>query len=182
MGRVRRSERRARRRPDAQRCTEGPLLDHSDRGSLHHRHPPVGSDSRTPGGKFLLVGPRWNGQKPDGFIDALRSPTNFAGVFGRSLAAHSVEAKAKARTVLNQIGMVALSKDRPGRHTFDCEASARNKVYPPGLTAEMLATDPDMLRIRPVDPTRFWDDLNRALQLNPDVSTMTRRWRRRLGH
>jgi hypothetical protein len=36
----------------------------------------IGSASHTPGGKFLLVGPKWQGQKPDGFIDVLRSPTN----------------------------------------------------------------------------------------------------------
>jgi Protein of unknown function (DUF1254) len=111
----------------------------------------LGSASNTPGGKFLLVGPRWTSQKPDGFVDVLRSPTNVAGVFGR-FAAHTAEEKAKARRVLNQIGIVALSKDEPGRHTFDCEACARNKVYPPGLTAEMVAADPDMLRIRPVNP------------------------------
>jgi hypothetical protein len=129
----------------------------------------LGSASSTPGGMFLLVGPRWTGQKPEGFIDVLRSPTNVTGVFGRSFAAHSAEAKANARAVLNQIGIVALSKDKPGRHTFDCEASARNKVYPPGVTAEMVAADPDMLRIRPVDPGTFWDDLKKALDLNPEV-------------
>ena len=131
----------------------------------------LGSASNTPGGKFLLVGPHWTGQKPNGFIDVLRSPTNVAGVFGRSFAAHSDEAKAKARAVLNQIGMVGLSKDKPGRHTFDCEASARNKVYPPGLTAEMLAADPDMLRVRPVNPVTFWDDLEKALDANPEVGS-----------
>jgi len=130
----------------------------------------LGSASNTPGGKFLLVRPNWKGQTPDGFAGVLRSPTNIAGVFGRSFAAHSAEAKAKARTVLNQIGMVALSKDKSGRHTFDCEASARNKVYPPGLTAEMVAADPDMLHMRPVNPTTFWDDLKKALDLNPEVS------------
>ena len=129
----------------------------------------LGSASNTPGGKFLLAGPHWTGEKPDGFIDVLRSPTNIAGVFGRSFTAHSAEEKAKARRVLNQIGIVALSKDKPARHTFDCEASARNKVYPPGLTAEMLAADPDMLRVRPVNPTTFWDDLEKALAANPEV-------------
>ena len=131
----------------------------------------LGSASNTPGGKFLLVGPHWKGEKPDGFIDVLRSPTNVAGVFGRSFTAHSAEEKAKARRVLNQIGIVALSKDKPGRHTFDCEASARNKVYPPGLTAEMLAADPDMLRVRPVNPVTFWDDLEKALDANPEVGS-----------
>ena len=85
----------------------------------------LGSASKTPGGKFLLVGPTWNGQKPDGFIDVLRSPTNVAGVFGRSFAARTPEAKARARAVLNQIGMVPVSQDKPGRKTFDCAAHTR---------------------------------------------------------
>jgi hypothetical protein len=107
---------------------------------------------------------------PSGFIDVLYSPTNTAGVFGRSFAAHTPEGKARARAVLNQIGMVPLSEDTPGRrHTFDCEASARNKVFPPGLTAEMVAADPDMLRTRPVNVKTFWDDLKRALDANPVV-------------
>jgi hypothetical protein len=42
----------------------------------------LGSASKTPGGKFLLVGPHRTGAKPDDFIDLLRSPTNITGVFG----------------------------------------------------------------------------------------------------
>ncbi len=53
----------------------------------------IGSASRTPGGKFLLVGPDGKGEKPTGFIDILRVPTNYAGVFARSFAARTPEAK-----------------------------------------------------------------------------------------
>ena len=129
----------------------------------------LGSASGTPGGKLLLVGPNWTGEKPADFIEVLHSPTNLAGVFGRSFAAHNPEAKARARGVLNQIGMVPLSQDKPGPLTFDCEASARNKVFPPGLTAEMVAADPDLLRTRPVNVRAFWDDLKEALDFNPVV-------------
>jgi len=130
----------------------------------------LGSASKTPGGKFLLVGPNWKGEKPAGFIDVLRSPTNIAGLFGRSFAANTSESKARARAVLNQIGVVTQGLDKPGPLRFDCEASARNKVFPPGITAEMVAADPDMLRARPVDPNHFWDQLAKALELNPEVS------------
>ena len=71
--------------------------------------------------------------------------------------------------MLNQIGMVPLSQDQPGPLTFDCEASARNKVFPPGLTEQMVTADPDVLRVRPVDVTTFWDDLEKALDFNPVV-------------
>ena len=53
---------------------------------------------------------------------------------------------------------------------FDCEASARNKVFPPGVTPEMVSADPDMLRARPVNPAQFWEQLAKALDLNPSVS------------
>ena len=119
----------------------------------------------------MLAGPDWKGEKPAGFIDVLRSPTNVAGVFGRSFTAHTREAKARARAVLNQIGMVPLSQDQPGPLTFDCEASARNKVFPPGLTEEMVTADPDVLRVRPADVTTFWDDLEAALDFNPVVGS-----------
>ncbi|MGH9027839.1 MAG: DUF1254 domain-containing protein, partial [Acidimicrobiia bacterium] len=129
----------------------------------------LGSASRTPGGKFLLVGPDWSGQTPDGFVAVLRSPTNVGGVFGRSFAARTPEAKAKARAVLNQIGIYPLGQDQPGLRRFDCEASARNKVFPSGTTPEMVAADPDMLRARPVNAKTFWEDLQKALDANPKV-------------
>ena len=33
----------------------------------------------------------------------------------------------------------------------------------------MVAADPDLLRVRPVDVTTFWDDLEEALEFNPVV-------------
>jgi hypothetical protein len=45
----------------------------------------LGSASKTPGGKFLMVGPSWEGEKPEGFIHVLRMPTNVAGIFPAQL-------------------------------------------------------------------------------------------------
>ncbi|WP_373875953.1 DUF1254 domain-containing protein [Methylobacterium soli] len=129
----------------------------------------LGSASATPGGKFLLVGPDWKGEKPEGFLDVLRMPTNTAGVFPRSFAARTPEAKATAVAVLDQIGMYPLSKDRPGPHRIDCHAAARNAVYPPGVTAQMIAGDPDASRPQWVNPKTFWDDLEKMLAANPTV-------------
>jgi len=129
----------------------------------------LGSASGTPGGKFLLVGPDWQGETPEGFIEVLRSPTNIAVAMGRSFTAHSPESKTQARAVLNQIGVYPLSQNATDLRTFDCEAVARNKVYPPPLTPELIAADPDLLRNRPVHAARFWDDLKAALDANPKV-------------
>ncbi len=129
----------------------------------------LGSASGTPGGKYLLAGPAWAGDAPPGIAGVLRSPTRIAGVFGRSFSAATPEAKIVARGVLDQIGVLPLSRDTPGRLTFDCVASARNKVYPAGITADMIAADPEMLRVRPVNAATFWDDLKTALDRNPEV-------------
>lgn len=129
----------------------------------------LGLRSGTAAGKFLLVGPQWEGEKPNGFVEVLRSPTNISVLMARSFASRTPEGKAEARAVLNQIGVVPLSEDKPGRRQFDCEASARNKVYPLGLSAEMLKADPDILRSRPVHGETFWDDLQAALNANPVV-------------
>lgn len=129
----------------------------------------LGSASHTPGGKYLLVGPDWAGELPSGFIGLLHSPTNITVAMGRSFAADTPEGKDIARAVLDQIGMLALDRDTPGPLVFDCRASARNKVYPPGITAAMLAADPDMLRRRPVDAATFWDNLQTTLDANPKV-------------
>lgn len=129
----------------------------------------IGSAAGTPGGKYLLAGPGWSGTKPEGFVDVLRMPTNFAGVFGRSFAARTPEARARAIAVLNETGMIPLSRNTAARHDFDCDAVARNKVYPPGVTAEMLAADPDVARPQWVVPERFWQDLKAVLAANPEV-------------
>jgi len=129
----------------------------------------LGSASATPGGKYLLVGPDWNGQKPDGFIDILRMPTNIVAALPRSFAARTPEAKERAVAVLNQIGMYPLSKNQAGQRDFDCKAAARNAVYPPGVTPEMIAADPDASRPQWVNPKTFWDDLAKMLDANPKV-------------
>src|SRR5271170_2149183 len=123
----------------------------------------LGSASSTPGGKFLLAGPAWTGDKPDGFVDVLRVPTNVAGVFPRSFAARSEASKAQARAVLDQLGMYPLSEDSPGQRSFEYEKYASHGVFPPGVTAEMIAADPDASRREWVKPGTFWTDLGAML-------------------
>jgi hypothetical protein len=129
----------------------------------------LGSASGTPGGKFLLVGPDWQGAKPDGFIEVIRLPTNYGGIFPRSFAARTPEARARAIAVQNKMGVYPLSQNQPGQRQFDCEAYSRNAVFPPGVTAEMIAADPDVARPQWVVPERFWDDLEKMLAANPKV-------------
>jgi hypothetical protein len=129
----------------------------------------LGSASNTPGGKFLLAGPDWKGEKPEGFIDVLRLPTNYGGAFQRSFAARTPEAKARAIAVLDQMGVYPLSRNQQDRLRFDCEAITRNVFFPPGITAAMIAADPDAARPQWVVPSKFWDQLEKTLAANPKV-------------
>jgi hypothetical protein len=132
----------------------------------------LGSASDTPGGKFLLVGPGWSGDQPEGFIDVLRVPTNVAAVLPRSFAARSEESKVRARAVLDQIGMYPLSEDQPGQLIFGYQAQARNAIYPPGVTPDMIAANPDASRPQWVNAATFWTDLGKMLDFNPQLSEL----------
>jgi hypothetical protein len=129
----------------------------------------LGSASGTPGGKWLLAGPDWKGERPHDFLDILRMPTNLCWVPGRSFAAHSPASKKQARAVLGQMCVYPLSRDKPGPQTVDVETIARNAVFPPGVTAEAVAADPYAFRPEWVKPESFWDDLERFLAMNPSV-------------
>lgn len=129
----------------------------------------LGSASKTPGGKYLLVGPAWKGDKPEGFIGVLRLPTNYGGAFQRSFAARTPEAKARAIAVLDQMGAYPFSQNEAGMRKFDCEAITKNIVYPPGITEAMIAADPDAARPQWVVPSSFWGQLEKMLTANPQV-------------
>jgi hypothetical protein len=58
----------------------------------------LGSASATPGGKYLLVGPRFAGETLDGFLGVLRSPTNIAAVLPRSFASRTHESRPRRWT------------------------------------------------------------------------------------
>jgi hypothetical protein len=129
----------------------------------------LGSRAGTPGGKYLLVGPGWQGKKPEGFVDVLRLPTNIGGVFNRSFAARTAESKARAIAVLDQLGVYPYSRNEPGLRKFDCKAYAQNVMFPPGLNAQAVAADPDAFRPQWVNPATFWDVLAKVLDANPEV-------------
>jgi hypothetical protein len=116
------------------------------------------------------VPPDWQGEKPEGFIEVIRLSTNYGGVFPRSFAARTPEAREHAIAVQNQMGVYPLSQNEDGRKTYDCEAITGHHVFPPGMTAEMIAADPDAARPQWVVPERFWDDLGKMLAANPTVA------------
>jgi hypothetical protein len=129
----------------------------------------LGSRARTPGGKFLLVGPEWEGTSPEGFVDVLRMPTNLVWVPARCFVAPTPESRTQSLAVLGQIGMYPLSENLPGLKKFDPVAISKNAVYPPGVTPKQLAADPDAFRPQWVIPSAFWPSLGKALAMSPKV-------------
>jgi len=129
----------------------------------------LGSRAQTAGGKFLLVGPDWTGDIPDGFVDVLSMPTNLAWFPARSFLAPTSESRVESLAVLGQIGAYPFSENEPGLKVFDPVAISENVVYPPGVTEEMLKADPEAFRPHWVDPATFWSNLEKALALSPKV-------------
>lgn len=127
----------------------------------------LGSRAGTPAGKLLLVGPHWDGKKPEGFVDVLRVPTNLTWLVPRSFAAPTPESRAQSLDLLGQIGAYPLSENEPSLKRFDPVAISKNAVYPPGVTAEQLAADADAYRPQWVNPSTFWPSLEKALAMSP---------------
>lgn len=127
----------------------------------------LGSASATPGGKYLLVGPDWQGEAPEGFLGVLRMPTTVGAVLPRSFATQNDDGKQRARQVLNQLGMYPLSQNPDGQFDFAYDTYATNAVFPPGVTAEMIAANPQASRPDWVKPATFWLDLGAMLDANP---------------
>lgn len=130
----------------------------------------LGSAWGTEPGKYLLVGPDWAGETPEGFVDVIRLSTNYGDVLPRSFASRTEAGRARAIAVQNQMGVYPLSRNEEGRKTWDCEAITANHVFPEGVTAEMIAADPDIARPQWVVPQRFWQDLATVLDNNPTVA------------
>jgi hypothetical protein len=131
----------------------------------------LGSRINTPGGKFLLVGPDWQGQKPEGFVDVLPMPTNLAWFPARSFLAPTSESRSVSLAVLGQIGAYPLSENESGLKKFDPVAISKNAVFPPGVTKQMLKSDPEAFRPQWVNPATFWPELEKALVLSPKVGS-----------
>ena len=103
----------------------------------------LGSTAGTPGGKYLLVGPGWAASPPPGSLaSCTRLPTSPA-----SSPAASPPARRSRRPGAGGARAdrdVPLSADLPapgGRR----RGARHNVVFPPGVTAALIAADPDLL-------------------------------------
>jgi hypothetical protein len=71
--------------------------------------------------------------------------------------------------VLNQLGMYPLAEDQPGQRDFAYDQYATHAVFPPGVTAAMIAANPEASRPDWGRPRTFWHDLDAMLDFNPQL-------------
>lgn len=70
----------------------------------------VGSPYGTRPGHYLLVGPDWQGEVPDGIVDVFRSPTALANAIPRVFMDDTDEDRAAIQPVIDQIVVYPLSE------------------------------------------------------------------------
>ena len=74
----------------------------------------VGKPYGTKPGFYLLVGPKWNGDKPDGITDVVRCPTSLANAIPRIFQDDAPEDKKAIQSAINQVVFYPL-KDFNGK-------------------------------------------------------------------
>lgn len=70
----------------------------------------VGKMYGTKSGHYLVVGPNWNGMKPDGITDVFVSPSSISVVIPRIFMDDTAEDRAVVQGVINQVAMYPLSE------------------------------------------------------------------------
>ena len=155
--------------PDADQRAAGALLDHPDRRCLQQCHPPD----------------RIGDPDPRAASSCWSVPTGRAKT--RRFHRHSAHANELYRCLRAQLRRThsggqgegdrgpgpdwhVSAEQKPGWPAqLRLRSHIANKFYPPGVTAEMLAADPDVARPEWVVPTKFWEDLEKVLAANQTV-------------
>jgi hypothetical protein len=118
----------------------------------------LGSALGTKPGKYLLVGPDWQGEKPAGFEEVIRLSTNYGGVFPRSFAARTPEARERAIAVSNQMGFWSLTMYDKDYFMLADAPDGRTNLGTVNLDADQLSFADDgsltlvMSHAEPTDP------------------------------
>lgn len=116
----------------------------------------LGSQYGTEPGSYLVVGPRWDGEVPDGITDVLRAPTELVAMGPRVFLDDSHEDREAVQPVLNQMVIHPLST-----HTGEAKNVDWRKV--PHFPAPASTVG----ETRWVDPETFFDELPGMLDRVP---------------
>lgn len=118
----------------------------------------MGKQNGTKTGFYLLVGPKWKGQKPEGVIEVYRSSTDLAVIFPRVFQSDAPEDKAAVQPLLSQIVVYPLSEFDGKMKTKDY---SKVPVYP--------APADDGGETKWVDPEKFFDELPLVMKEIPPL-------------
>jgi hypothetical protein len=113
-------------------------------------------------GFYLIVGPDWKGEKPEGVEAVLRSPTNTGVVIPRVFMADTAEDRAAIQPVLNQIAMYPLS-------AFDGKVKTIDWKNLPKLPLPKAMADQPPGETKWVTPQRFFAQLKGVLAQVPPL-------------
>jgi hypothetical protein len=114
----------------------------------------LGKPYKSKPGFYLLVGPRWNGLRPDGITDVIRCPTSLANAVPRVFQDDTPEDKRAIQSAVNQIVFYPL-KDFTGEMKMIEWAKAPNIPAPP--------SDAGSGETKWVIPEKFFDQFGEVL-------------------
>jgi len=120
----------------------------------------LGMQYGTKPGFYLMAGPNWDGQAPDGITQVFRSPTELAAFCPRLFLNDTAEDRQAILPALGQVMMYPLSQFDGTMKTTDWTAVPSYPV-PAGTTGGA--------EIRWVDPGRFFDQLPAVLDTVPPL-------------
>ena len=119
----------------------------------------IGKQYGTKPGFYLLVGPTWKGEPPDGITAVFRSPTDLACILPRAFQDDTAEDKTAIQSVLSQIVVYPLNEFDGTMKTKDW---TKTPVFPtpPGQGAG---------ETKWVMPEKFFDELPVVMKMVPPL-------------
>jgi hypothetical protein len=120
----------------------------------------LGKPYRTKPGFYLLVGPNWKGDKPNGVEAIVRSPTALANVIPRVFQNDTAEDKKAIQPIVNQIVAYPLK-------SFDGKQKIKEWAHMPAIEAPKTSGGGGETKW--VVPEKFFDELGAVLDMVPPL-------------
>ena len=121
----------------------------------------LGSPYDSSPGHYLLVGPTWDGEIPDGIVELFRSPTDVANAIPRVFMDDTDEDRAAIQSLINQVMVYPLADYTPGE--------MRTKDWSDVPTFDAGPRSADAGETRWVEPDTFFERLGEVLATMPPL-------------
>jgi hypothetical protein len=119
----------------------------------------LGRQYGTKPGNYLIVGPNWKGQVPDGITAVIKAPTELVAMGPRIFMDDSKEDREAIQSILNQVVIYPLSKYTGEKKTTDWRKTPHFPVSGASSKAEISWVNPEM----------FFDELPAILEQVPPL-------------